>query len=194
MLAAQQTPKVNKNLYLTTSLGYGTENNEGNTAFYAGIAVAKEIKRKLLVEAGLTYFTTAIYNVYKAKPTNFDGEERFYNALFLNTNLQYLIGNDKSLINIKIKAGPALRYFDFKVFKSGLIKSYPDGRDEPVPGTIKYDIEESVGLSFYSAVSFDAKVTPKLRMGVYLDTYSGLIEFEYFMPGIYATFKLGKKK
>ena len=188
---AQKTFKADRNLLLTTSLGYGTENNWGNTGFYAGVGITKPVTKRFALEAGLTYFTTSFYNAYKANPTHFKGEERFYNTVFLQTNLQYCVGNDQSLFNFKIKVGPALKYFDFKAFQFGLINTYSNGRKEPVPGTIKYEIEKGIILSLYNAVSFNAKISPKLRLGVYLDTYSSLIPIEHFMPGISATFKLG---
>lgn len=67
---------------------------------------------------------------------------------------------------------------------------YPDGRREPVPGTIQYYYGKGFNISLYSSVSFDAKVTNKLRVGVFLDTYSYEIPIEHFLPGINVVFKL----
>lgn len=189
---AQQTESKYK---LTSSLGYGTENNQGNTAFYAGLEVNRSLTNRLRLEAGLTYFTTDIYNVYKAKPVNFKEEERRYNALFLNINGQYVFGNENNLINTKLKLGVALKYYDLKAFRNALIRYYPsDGREEVIPGTLEYYDESGVNVALYNGISFDAKVNDNLRLGVFLDVYSSIIPIEHFMPGIHATFKLNSKK
>ncbi|QPH39180.1 hypothetical protein [Pedobacter endophyticus] len=188
--AQQQKPGYN----LTVLLGYGTENNWGNTAFYAGLAINKKIKRKWATEVGITYFTTDIYNENKDKPTSFEDEERRYNAIFLNMDVQYIVGNENSLINAKIKIGPALKYYDYKAFRSGLFEYYPaTGREEPIRGTINYHEKRGVNISLYNGFSLDAKVNSGLRIGVFLDIYSNQILIEHFMPGINAIFKLGTK-
>jgi hypothetical protein len=195
VLLAQHAPKSNKNLFLTTSLSYGTENNWGNTGFNMGISIAKPINKRFAMGAGLTYFTTAIYNAYKANPVFYANEERYYNVGFLNLNAQYVIGNEQSWLNAKIKVGPGIRYHDFKMLRRA--KVYYEGAGptyEIVPGTELYETKNGLNLSLYSAISFDTKITPKLRVGVYLDTYSSLIFLEHFMPGIHATFKFGNKE
>lgn len=183
--------RIKQKYNLTTSFGYGTENNQGNTAFYAGLAVNRPLTNKLRLEAGLTYFTTDIYNVYKAVPSNFEGEERRYNALFLNSNFQYVIGDESSIINAKLKIGAALKYYNYKVFESGLFKYYPaTGKEEVIRETLKYEVKQGVNVALYTGVSFDARVNENLRLGVFLDVYSSIIPIEHFMPGIHATFKL----
>lgn len=189
-IAQQSINKIENNLYLNTSLGYGTENNWGNTAFFAGIILSKPIKKHIFLEAGLTRFTTDIYNVYKAKPTSIDNEDRKYNAWFLTTNANYTFGNKQSFINASIKIGPSLKYYNYRVYGGSLIRIYPDGRKEAVEGTLKYIDKKGFNISLYNSVSFDAKITPKLRAGVFLDVYSSLIFIEHFMPGINAVFKL----
>jgi hypothetical protein len=188
---AQTSSIIKKNnLYLNTFAGYGTENNQGNTDFFAGLTLSKPVKKHLFLEVGLTRFTTDIYNVYKAKPTNFDGEDRKYNAWFLTADANYTFGNKQSLLNASIKIGPSLKYYNLKAFSNGSIRVYPDGREEPVLGTIKYEEKKGINISLYNSVSFDAKVTPNLRAGVFLDVYSTLIPIEHFMPGINVIFKL----
>lgn len=183
-------PKYN----LSTSLGYGTENNFGNTAFYVGLAINKFLINRFKLEAGLTYFTTDIYNVYKAKPVFYANEDRKYNSLFFNLNLQYVIGNENSLINTKIKVGPSLKYYDYKILKRALVYNMPQDDLYPiVPGTEVYYEKNGVNIALYNGVSFDAKVNQNLRVGVFLDVYSGIIPIEHFMPGINATFKLNGK-
>lgn len=188
-----QTVNVGKNkpdLYLNTFIGYGTEDNQGNTAFFGGLTLSKPVTKHIFLEAGITRFTTDIYNVYKAKPTNFDGEDRKYNARFLTTDANYTFGNKQSFLNASIKIGPSLKYYNYKVFSNAAVRVYPDGRKEVVPGTLKYEEKNGFNLSLYNSVSFDAKITAKLRAGVFLDVYSSLIFIEHFMPGINAVFKL----
>lgn len=194
MTSLAQKANLNKNIFLTPSLGYGTENNWGNTGFYAGLALTKSLSKRFAIESGITYFTTGLYNVYKANPTFYANEDRYYNVGFLNLNIQYVIGNEPSWFNAKVKVGSGIKHHNFKMLRRA--KVYYEGPGptyEIVPGTEIYEKENRLSLSLYSAVSFDAKVTSDLRIGVYLDTYSSLIFLEHFMPGIYATFKLGQK-
>ncbi len=185
-----QYSQKKSNLYLNTFAGYGTENNWGNTAFFGGVNLSRPVKKHIFLELGITRFTTDIYNVYKAKPTNIDNEDRKYNAWFLTPAINYTLGNTNSLINISIKIGPSLKYYNYREFGGALIKIYPDGRKEAVEGTLKYIDKQGFNMSLYNSVSFDAKVTSKLRAGVFLDVYSSLIPIEHFMPGINAVFKL----
>jgi hypothetical protein len=177
--------------HLVSYLGYGTENNYGNTAFFFGIGINKNLLPKVSVETSLTYFTTGIYNVYKDKPTFYLNAQRWYNSLFFNVNLQYLFGNENSLINAKLKAGPALKYYDYKMLRRALVYNSPiDGLYPIVPGTEVYYRGEGVNVSLYTGFSLDAKINKNLRLGVFLDTYSNSIPLEHFMPGVSATFKI----
>ncbi len=187
---AQLIQKLRSNLYLNTFAGYGTENNWGNTAFFGGVNLSKPVKKHIFLELGITRFTTDIYNVYKAKPTNIDNEDRKYNAWFLTPAVNYTLGNTNSFINFSIKIGPSLKYYNYKEFGGALIRIYPDGRKEAVEGTLKYIDSNGFNISLYNSINFSAKITPKLRAGIFLDTYSNLIPIEHFMPGINAIFKL----
>lgn len=179
-------------VHLSAFVGYGTENNWGNTAFFAGISFSRPVKKHFFLDAGITRFTTDIYNLYKAKPPNIDNEDRKYNAWFLTTNINYLIGKEGSLLNARIKVGPSLKYYHYKVFGGAQIILYPDGRREAVPGTLKYQEKDGFNLSLYNSVNFDAKILPALRIGIFLDVYSALIPLEHFNPGINASFKIGR--
>jgi len=190
LFAQRSSINIKKDLYFNTFIGYGTENNWGNTAFFAGIILSKSIKKHIFLEAGLTRFTTDIYNVYKAKPTSIDNEDRKYNAWFLTPAINYTFGNKQSFINASIKIGPSLKYYNYRVYGGSLIRIYPDGRKEAVEGTLKYNDKKGFNISLYNSVSFDAKITPNLRAGVFLDVYSSLIPIEHFMPGVNVIFKL----
>jgi len=188
-LSAQQDMSKYK---LTTSFGYGVENNWGNTGFYVGLAVEKEIK-KWIVEVGVDYFTTNIYNSYKDNPTFYLNEERKYNTIFLNTNIQYVIGSENSLFNTKIKIGPALKFYKIKTLLSAQVYVFSNnssGLFPIVPGTEKYYEKKGVNVSLYNGFSCDTKINSNLRIGVFLDIYSNQILIEHFIPGLNATFKL----
>ncbi len=187
---AQLTDKHKSNLYLNTFAGYGTENNWGNTAFFAGATLSKPITKHLFLEGGLTLFTTALYNVYKDRPTGLVGQDRYYHAVFLTPDVNYTFGNRKSFLNASIKVGPSLKYQSDKTLTSYVEKVYANGNREVVPGSVKYTYEKGFNISYYAGVAFDAKITDKLRIGVFLDTYSHAIPIEHFMPGINAVFKL----
>lgn len=182
-------------LNLITSMGYGTENNYGHTAFYAGIGINKKLTGRFSLETNVTYFTTAIYNAYKENPTFYLNGDRWYNSLFLNLNAQYLIGNPNSLINARFKVGPALKYFDYKSLRTAKAYFNPLKRLHPiVPGTEIYYMDEGINVSLFTGLSVDAKVNSSLRMGLFVDVYSNLIPIEHFMPGIFAKFHLNKDK
>lgn len=190
LLAQNLDSKKKPDLYLNTFVGYGTENNWGNTAFFAGVVLSKPLTKHIFLEAGITRFTTDIYNVYKAKPTNIDNEDRKYNAWFLTPAVSYTLGNTSSFINFSIKTGPSLKYYNYREFGGALIRLYPDGRKEAIEGTLKYIDKKGFNISLYNSVNFNAKITRKLRAGIFLDVYSSLIPIEHFMPGINAVFKL----
>lgn len=88
-LTNAQSPSTikNNNLYLNTFVGYGTENNWGNTAFFGGATLSKPVTKHLFVEGKVTLFTTAFYNVYKDRPTGLVGQDRYYHAVFLTPNV-----------------------------------------------------------------------------------------------------------
>ncbi len=183
---------VNKAFNITSSIGYGTENNFGNVAVFGGVTLLKPIRKHLSLEAGLTYFTTVLPDGNKDLRHGYEGIDRKYNALFLTPAASYLFGNEHSLFNARIKFGLAAKIFDYKSYKIGLQRIYSDGRRDFILETVQYYKNTGVNISFYNAVSFDTRISSKLRMGFFLDTYSRLIPIEHFMPGISATFKLGK--
>lgn len=177
-------------MFLNTFAGYGTENNWGNTAFFGGATLSKPVTKHLFLEGGITVFTTAFYNVYKANPTGLAGQDRYYHAIFLTPDVNYTFGNRKSLLNASIKVGPSLKYQNDKTLTNYLEKVYANGNREVIPGSVQYTYENGFNISYYMGVNFDAKVNDKLRIGVFLDTYSHAIPLEHFMPGINAVFKL----
>ncbi len=189
-LYAQTSASLKENnLYINTSLGYGTENNWGNTGFFVGATLSKPIIKHLFLDAGLTVFTTQIVNAYTYEH-GFRNDQQKYNALFLTPAINYTFGNKQSFMNASIKVGASLKYYNYKILKTFLEYVYPDGRTEPVPGTLYYITRKRFEIPFYSSVSFDTKVTKKLRVGVFLDTYSYEIPIEFFLPGINVVFKL----
>ncbi|MEX8546474.1 MAG: hypothetical protein V5804_02630 [Mucilaginibacter sp.] len=190
LFAQKNSVKTKNNLYLNTFVGYGTENNWGNTAFFGGATLSKPIKKHLFLEGGLTLFTTALYNVYKDRPTGLVGQDRYYHAVFLTPDINYTFGSKKSFLNASIKIGPSLKYQNDKILKFYQERVYPDGHSEVMPGSVQYYYEKGFNISYYAGVSFDAKITDKLRVGIFLDTYSHAIFLEHFMPGINAVFKL----
>lgn len=189
-IAQQSINKIENNLYLNTFIGYGTENNWGNTAFFGGATLSKSVNKHLFLEGGVTLFTTAFYNVYKDRPTGLVGQDRYYHAVFLTPDVNYTFGNRKSFLNASIKVGSSLKYQKDKILKFYLEHVYPDGRIEVVPESVQYYYEKGFNISYYAGVSFDAKVNEKLRFGIFLDTYLHAIAIEHFMPGINAIFKL----
>lgn len=187
---AQTTSIIKKNnLYLNTFVGYGTENNFGNTGFFTGVTLSKPIIKHLFFDAGLTVFTTQIVNAYTYEH-GFRNDQQKYNALFLTPAINYTFGNKQSFINASIKVGASLKYYNYKILKTYMEYLYPDGRREPMPSTFLFYEKNGFNISLYNSVSFDVKVTPKLRVGVFLDVYSYEIPIEHFMPGINAVFKL----
>jgi len=190
LACAQLTDKKKSDLYLNTFIGYGTENNWGNTAFFGGATLSKPINKHLFLEGGLILFTTALYNVYKDRPTGLVGQDRYYHAVFLTPDINYTFGNKKSFLNASIKIGPSLKYQNDKILKFYQERVYPDGHSEVTPGSVQYYYEKGFNISYYAGVSFDAKITDNLRIGVFLDIYSHAILLEHFMPGINAVFKL----
>jgi len=190
VIAQQSINKIENNLYLNTFIGYGTENNWGNTAFFGGATLSKSINKHLFLEGGVTLFTTAFYNVYKDRPTGLVGQDRYYHAVFLTPDVNYTFGNRKSFLNTSIKVGPSLKYQSDKILTSYFEKVYANGNREVLPGSVRYTYEKGFNISYYAGVSFDAKVSDKLRIGLFLDTYSHAIPIEHFMPGINTIFKL----
>lgn len=188
-IAQQSINKIENNLYLNNFVGYGTENNYGNTAFFAGVTLSKPVTKHVFLELGLTGFTTVIYNGYTYEH-GFKNNQQKYNALFLTPAVKYTFGSKEAFINAAIKAGPALKFYDYKILKTYMEYLYPDGRREPVPSTFQYYNGTKFEVPIYGSISFDAKVSPKLRLGIFLDTYSYAIPIEFFMPGINAIFKL----
>lgn len=187
------TVKASGGLYLQPLLGYGTENNWGNRALFTGASLVKPIANHLFIEGGITYFTAHIPDGSRDLREGYNGAIRKYNALFLTPALGYTLGNRKSKFSVSIKAGPSLKYFDYKVYRSGQIRVYPDGREELVLESVRYWEDKGFNISLYNSLNIDARVTKDLRIGVFLDVYSGLIPIEHFMPGVNASFQLKKE-
>lgn len=133
---AQLTDKNKSNLYLNTFVGYSTENNWGNTAFFGGATLSKPVTMHIFLEGGLTLFTTALYNVYKDRPTGLVGQDRYYHAVFLTPDINYTFGNKKSFLNASIKIGPSLKYQNDKILKFYQDRVYPDGHSEVIPSSV----------------------------------------------------------
>lgn len=90
-------------------LGYGTENNWGNTAFVFGGGYEKSYSKKFSVSVGADYLTTGIYNTYKAHPTSLiPDEERYYKALFLSAEPSFCVIGKREKFNVSLSAGPTL--------------------------------------------------------------------------------------
>ncbi len=185
--------KTTKELSLSPLLGYGPENNWGNRAIFAGVVIGKQLKKHLSAEIGLTYFTTAVPDQGRDMREGYKGLARKYNALFFTPAVSYTFGNHKSQFNLSFKTGPSLKYFDYKSYRSGLFKVGSDGQQEPILESIRYWEEQGLNVSLYNSINIDAKVTKALRIGLFLDVYSGLIPIEHFMPGINASFQLKRK-
>lgn len=159
-LSAQQLVNKKKgDLYLNAFTGYGTENNWGNTAFFGGVTLSKPVKKHLIIEGGLTLFTTAFYNVYKDRPTGLAGQDRYYHAVFLTPDVNYAFGNKNSFLNAYIKVGPSLKYQNSKTLTNYLEKVYANGNREVIPGSVQYTYEKGFNISYYAGVAFDAKLT-----------------------------------
>src|SRR4051812_14469567 len=77
LFARNMFAQHNSSGLLNLNLGYGTENNYGNTGFLVGIGGQKPLSRKFDLQADVNYFTTGIYNAY-LKEKDFPGEERLY--------------------------------------------------------------------------------------------------------------------
>lgn len=164
-------------------LGYGTENNFGSTAFFGGIGWAREKGKKWVLGMQATRFTTALYNAYDEE--DFDGEEQEYKAWFLTPAIGYkAIGNHASFFSALVAIGPSLKYFNYKIFRHGLIRYYADGRREPVGGTISWYEDRGINLSLFTGISFNFRLSERFKAGLFLDTYSNKIWIEHFMPGV----------
>lgn len=170
-------------------IGYGTENNYGNTTFFGGFGVEKNLRKKFIIGADITRFTTNIYNAYKDQ--TFDNEERFYKGWFITPKAGYnVVGNNTSSFTLTIAAGPAVKYYNYKMFKSGLVKNYPDGRRIPVDSTIRWYTEKDFNLSLYTGISFNFEISTNVKASIFIDTYGHEIAIEHFMPGIKVYYKL----
>jgi hypothetical protein len=176
--------------------GIGSENNYGNHAQFAGISLSKVLYKRISLEGSLTYFTSGISNVYASEEAKrFDEEDRFFNAAFLTPALSFrLIGRNDSRFGTSIKVGPALKYYNYKLLEQVLVKSYEDGRREVVPGSLKYYQENGLNISAYMALELEAKLSKRLRGGLFLDTYSHEIPLEHTMLGLSVAFNLARTK
>ena len=174
-------------------LGYGTENNFGSTGFFGGMGLEWQKGKKWIVATGLTRFTTAIYNAYNGE--DFDGEQQEYKAWFLSPLAGYrVIGDNGSFFSATLAGGPSLKYFNHKIFKTGLIRYYFDGRRIPIDSTIRWHLGKGVNLSLFTGISFDFRISEKLTAALFLDSYSHHIWLEHFMPGVSVQYRLNKKE
>ena len=187
-LMAQDEQK--KTISLIPFAGWGHENDYGNTALSVGLALQKPISKHLFYEGCITGFTTDFLNNYNTPPNKWDGVDRDYYAVFITPAFGYKFGNEASLFNTRIKAGPTLKYFNYKIPKNGLVKHFPDGREEAIASTFIYYEDAGFNISAYVGVSFDARVSKRVRTGIFIDTYSHEIEGEHFILGVHTSIRL----
>lgn len=184
--------KTSNATFLTPFVSYGSENGRGNIGFSFGIKASKTLSKRVSWDGGLTYFSSNLININQ-NSTTFTGEDRYYHSVFITPSLSLrMIGKDNSKFIGRLSLGPSLKYYNYKDFRSGLLRVYSDGRVEAAPGaTIDYNENNGFNISFYGAMSFDAKISEKLRAGLFLDTYSSSVTpLEHLMPGIQFSIKL----
>ena len=172
-----------RNQMIQVHAGYGTENNFGSTGFFAGLGWSGTQGKKWILGTAITRFTTSLYNAYDGE--DFDGEQQDYKAWFLTPKVGYTVaGRPGSFFSGTVSIGPSLKYFNYKIFKHGLIRYYFDGRREPVDGTITWYEDRGINLSLFTGVSFDFRLSDRVKAGLFLDAYSHKIWIEHFLPGV----------
>lgn len=178
--------KQPKQQYIKTNLGYGFENNWGNTAFVFGAGYEKSYTKKFSLSGDVDYFTTGIYNTYLARPTSdIPNEERYYNAVFVSARASYSLVGNRNKFNVSLSAGPTVFYRSYKLWDEYLARYYPDGRIEIL--YLKYDVQKGVRLGYYTGVDFNLPIKNQFVFSLGLDSYSNLIPLEFLIGSI--TFK-----
>ena len=178
-----------RNYYGQVHAGYGTENNFGSTTFFGGLAIGKPLGKKWFLEAGITRITTAIYNAYDNQ--DYDGEKQKYKSWFLTPKVGFtLLGRNDRFFSTTVAIGPSLKYFDYKLFRTGVIKYYFDGRRIPIDSTLQWHEKKGVNLSLYTGISFDFQLSQKWTAGLFVDGYTHRIWIEHFLPGVKLMYRM----
>lgn len=178
--------KQPKQQYLKMKLGYGMENNRGNTALVFGAGHEKSYSKKLSLSGDVDYFTTGIYNGYLAHPSSpIPNEQRYYNAIFLSARASYSLIGNRNKFNVSLSGGSTVFYRSYKVLDEYLARYYPDGRIEIL--YLKYNIQKGLRLGYYAGLNFNLPVKNRFVFSLGLDSYSNLIPLEFLIGSI--TFK-----
>jgi hypothetical protein len=165
-------------------LGYGSENNWGNTAFVFGGGYEKWYSDKFSASISADYFTTGIYNVYKAHPTGFKDEDRYYKALFFSLEPSFCIIGRRNKFNVSLSAGPTIFYRSYKVLSQFSSRLLPDGTVQINPQSIKYNTVKGLRLAYNASLDISVPFkTFELSAGV--RTYaSNEIPLEFLTPSL----------
>jgi hypothetical protein len=168
---------------LNVNLGYGTENNFGNTGFTIGVGGQKFLTKKFDLQADLNYFTTGIYNSYH-KEEKFPGEERFYHNAIVSLKAGYAVVGIATTFNIRLKAGVSTFLYNYKILKYAAYIVRSDGTVEVIPNSILYYREKGLRLGYTFGLEFNIPINPNTSIAAGVDTYSSEIPIEFFIPGI----------
>jgi hypothetical protein len=166
-------------------LGYGSENNWGNTAFVFGAGYEKWYTGKFSVRSSVDYLTTGIYNAYKAHPTSLlTSEDRYYKALFFSLEPSFCVIGKRDKFNVSLSAGPTLFYRSYKVLNQYSFRLFPDGSVQVDPQSIKYYTAKGFRLAYNA--SLDVRVPfDKCQLSAGVRTYaSSEIHLEFFIPSV----------
>jgi hypothetical protein len=167
---------------LNYNIGYGTENNWGNTGFIVGIGYQRETFKKIDVQVDVNYFTTGIYNAYLENGRRYEKEDRFYNNGILSAKLGYSVAGRIDKPNIRVKVGLSAMVYKYKILKTITRIFRPDGSIEVVPGSISYYRENGIRLAYNVGFDFNVPINKTSQVSIGLDTYSSLIPIEFFFP------------
>jgi hypothetical protein len=162
------------------NLGYGTENNVGNTAFIFGVGYERKLAKKLVLMADFNYFTTGIYNAENLD-RDIEGVERKCNNAFFSIKLGYCLVGEPNIFNMRLKAGFSVFSFNTR-YSSFVSQVFPDGTKILVPGTLRYSDEQGVRAAYHLGIDFNIPITETLHGGIGIDTYSSEILVEFFIP------------
>ncbi len=187
-LSAQE--KKSSPVLINPLIGWGFENNYGHSALVLGLNVVKPLNKHVFAEAGLTRFTSDFLNLYNTPPNTYEGQENFYYAWFFTPAMGYRTGKPNGAFNFCIKAGPSLKYFNYKIPGFSLLQVYPDGKEIVVPGTTRYHEAKGSNISTYVGVNFDTRLSKRCRGGLFIDTYSHEIVGEHYILGLQTSFSL----
>jgi hypothetical protein len=177
-LAAQST----NNKLLKVNVGYGTENNYGNTAFVFGIGYQKTLSKKFSIHTDADYFTTSIYNAYLQNDRKIPNEERFYYSLFLSGRAAYSVIGNINTFSINLSAGPTLYYYKYRILNTWRTIIYPDGTVYVDPSRTTYYNENKIRFAYNAGIDFNIPVKNNIQVSVGLNTYSSKIPIEFFIP------------